>query len=480
MAGAPRWRAPRARGLARALSASGSPRSARRCGAAARDARLGLPASHRTDASAASALLALHARLAEPGGLDVRICRSLSPPPPRSPRSSASSALYFLLRVTPPRPRRADFSARAPADRPRPARQTTAFRTPWPLLLLRLAIAALVILAMAGPIWRAVGRRRRRKGPLLIVLDDGWAGGAELGAAHRARARSADGGGRARAARWRWLRFRRAGRRSRRRRRAPSRARLAALRPPPMRRRARRRRRRSSRFLAAHPDAETLWIADGLDLGGGAAFAARARRPFRRRSRPTRDNAARAGRRRKPARRARGHASPAPTRDAPARGHRARLRRARPQRRRGAVRFRRQDHRQGAVRTAGGSCATTSPGSRSTASARPAPSGWSTSAPSAGAWRSSPAAAPISRSRCSRPTYYITRALAPFADVREAKPGAADPIADLLAEQPSALALADMSVARRPRSRQDRRLRRGRRRADPLRRRAAWPARTTI
>jgi hypothetical protein len=48
------------------------------------------------------------------------------------------------------------------------------------------------------------------------------------------------------------------------------------------------------------------------------------------------------------------------------------------------------------------------------------------------------------------PTYYITRALAPFADVREAKPGTPDPIADLLAEQPSALALADMNIGPGP------------------------------
>ncbi len=49
-----------------------------------------------------------------------------------------------------------------------------------------------------------------------------------------------------------------------------------------------------------------------------------------------------------------------------------------------------------------------------------------------------------------RPNYYISRALAPFADVREAKPGTTDPIADLIAEQPSALALADMNVSPGP------------------------------
>jgi hypothetical protein len=44
------------------------------------------------------------------------------------------------------------------------------------------------------------------------------------------------------------------------------------------------------------------------------------------------------------------------------------------------------------------------------------------------------------------PVYYIKRALAPYAEVREAKAGESDPILSLLAEKPSALALADMSV----------------------------------
>ena len=44
------------------------------------------------------------------------------------------------------------------------------------------------------------------------------------------------------------------------------------------------------------------------------------------------------------------------------------------------------------------------------------------------------------------PVYYIKRALAPFAEIREAKPGESDPILSLLAEKPSVLALADMSV----------------------------------
>ena len=44
------------------------------------------------------------------------------------------------------------------------------------------------------------------------------------------------------------------------------------------------------------------------------------------------------------------------------------------------------------------------------------------------------------------PAYYLKRALAPFAEIREAPPADGDPIETLLAEKPSVMALADMSV----------------------------------
>src|ERR1700709_1001831 len=80
-------------------------------------------------------------------------------------------ALYWLLRGTPPRPRRQMFPPVRLLLGLNP-KETTAFRTPWPLLLLRLLIAALVVLAMAGPIWRALASVAGSKAPLLIVLDD--------------------------------------------------------------------------------------------------------------------------------------------------------------------------------------------------------------------------------------------------------------------------------------------------------------------
>ncbi len=85
----------------------------------------------------------------------------------------ALPVLWWLLRVTPPRPQRIDFPPLKLVADLIPKRETPA-RTPWWLLLLRLAIAAMVILAAAGPILNpqtdgeAAGR-----GPLLILVDNG-------------------------------------------------------------------------------------------------------------------------------------------------------------------------------------------------------------------------------------------------------------------------------------------------------------------
>ncbi len=63
----------------------------------------------------------------------------------------ALPALWWLLRVTPPRPQRIDFPPlKIVADLI--AKRETPARTPWWLLLLRMAVAALVILAVAGPV----------------------------------------------------------------------------------------------------------------------------------------------------------------------------------------------------------------------------------------------------------------------------------------------------------------------------------------
>ena len=82
-------------------------------------------------------------------------------------------ALWYLLRITPPRPRQIAFPPLRLILDLKPKEETPA-RTPWWLLALRLALAALIIFAMAGPIWNPLPPGDGQKGPLLIVLDDGW------------------------------------------------------------------------------------------------------------------------------------------------------------------------------------------------------------------------------------------------------------------------------------------------------------------
>ncbi len=81
--------------------------------------------------------------------------------------------LWWLLRVTPPAPRRETF----PAVRllmGLGATAETPARTPWWLLLLRMIAAGLVIAGLARPVLDTGGSLPGR-GPLLLVIDDGWA-----------------------------------------------------------------------------------------------------------------------------------------------------------------------------------------------------------------------------------------------------------------------------------------------------------------
>jgi hypothetical protein len=81
--------------------------------------------------------------------------------------------LWWLLRLTPPSPRRIMFPPIRLLFLLRP-KEETPHRTPWWLILLRLVIAALVIAGLAQPLWNA-NFGFPRNGPVMIVLDDGWA-----------------------------------------------------------------------------------------------------------------------------------------------------------------------------------------------------------------------------------------------------------------------------------------------------------------
>jgi len=81
--------------------------------------------------------------------------------------------LWLLLRVTPPAPRRQIFPAiRLLAGLA--AHEKTPIRTPWWLVLLRSLAIALVILGLARPVINP-DESLYGSGPLILVLDDGWA-----------------------------------------------------------------------------------------------------------------------------------------------------------------------------------------------------------------------------------------------------------------------------------------------------------------
>ena len=81
--------------------------------------------------------------------------------------------LWWLLRVMPPRPRRIEFPPTRLLFDIAPKEETPS-RTPWWLTALRLAAAALVIFAAAGPIWNPQSGLGGSQAPLVILLDDGW------------------------------------------------------------------------------------------------------------------------------------------------------------------------------------------------------------------------------------------------------------------------------------------------------------------
>ncbi len=348
--------------------------------------------------------------------------------------------LYWLLRVTPPRPRRQIFPPVRLLIGLDP-KEPTAFRTPWPLLLLRLAIAALVILAMAGPVWRAL-TGAGAKGPLLIVLDDGWSAAPSwdkrLALATEA-ARTASRAGRPVAL----APLSKGGEEIAAADAEGVEARIAALTPvsylPP---------RAPAQgavagFLAAHPDAQTLWIADGLAAEDFAAslkphdveVAADAQTPLALVGADSLPAALEVSVARTAGGRPSGTVQALDARgrslgEAPfdfGASDAAKARFELPVELRNDIARLAID----GERSAGAVWLVDERARRRRVAVI--------------AGGSSDLAEPL-----LAPTYYVGRALNPFADVRLAKPGAPDAIGDLLAEQPSAVALADMSVAPGP------------------------------
>jgi hypothetical protein len=88
---------------------------------------------------------------------------------------AALPLIYWLLRTVPPRPQQVAF----PATRILVGvenREKTPAKTPWWLMLIRMLAAALVILALADPVFNPNREAAiRGAGPLVVAVDNGWA-----------------------------------------------------------------------------------------------------------------------------------------------------------------------------------------------------------------------------------------------------------------------------------------------------------------
>ncbi len=83
--------------------------------------------------------------------------------------------LWVILRAVPPAPIRRRFPAVALLLGLKDDESVTD-RTPWWLLLLRMVAVAAVIIGFAGPVLNPQADRQPGTGPVLIVMDGGWAG----------------------------------------------------------------------------------------------------------------------------------------------------------------------------------------------------------------------------------------------------------------------------------------------------------------
>ena len=178
--------------------------------------------------------------------------------------------LWWLLRLVPPRPRRITFPPARLLFDIAPKEETPA-RTPWWLTLLRLTLAALVILAAAGPLWNPPLATSTVAAPIALLLDDGWAAAATWDARLRtaedliARA-EADNRGVAvipLSEPTRDITLETPG---------AARVRLRQIKPKPHTVARADALGPIGRFLSATRDIELIWIADGVDLGRAKEF----------------------------------------------------------------------------------------------------------------------------------------------------------------------------------------------------------------
>ena len=178
--------------------------------------------------------------------------------------------LWWLLRLVPPRPRRVAFPPTRLLFDIAPKEETPA-RTPWWLTLLRLLLAALVILAAAGPMWNPPIAAGDDKVPFALLIDDGWGAAATWDARLRTAEdliARADQDNRAVALvplseTARDLSLETPG---------SARVRLRQLKPKPHTLERAEALASIGRLLEATPSLELIWLADGVDMGHAKEF----------------------------------------------------------------------------------------------------------------------------------------------------------------------------------------------------------------
>ncbi len=184
----------------------------------------------------------------------------------------ALPAILWLIRATPPAPVQQTFA---------PLRfllglkseNSQRLRAPWWLLLLRAVLASLLILGFANPSWRPEAVAASNKGPVLIVLDDGWTAAPEWAGSRAAALAAVEEGERKQSGPFFLLPT------------APQRAqsgpldafsaaeikaRINGWRPSPWRADRAAAAKRASNLRGRFAD--VIWVSDGLDSAGAAAL----------------------------------------------------------------------------------------------------------------------------------------------------------------------------------------------------------------
>jgi uncharacterized protein DUF4159/aerotolerance regulator-like protein len=185
---------------------------------------------------------------------------------------AALPAIWWLLRFTPPSPHLVVFPPTRLLKDLKTTEETPA-HSPWWLTALRMLLAALIILALARPVLNPDRQTFAGTGPLVLIIDNGWASAAHWPERREAIEAAID----------------RAGRDGRTILLAPTapgqpvsdpltadeaRERLAGLTPQPYAPDRAALAATLDRDLAGKTDYSVLWLSDGLDYGEGDALTA--------------------------------------------------------------------------------------------------------------------------------------------------------------------------------------------------------------